>query len=47
LTVLVTAFGTFAVMCLWALIAEAMNRKQQDPRYRVRMGRLGDSLKFS
>ena len=47
LTVLVTAFGTFAVMCLWALIAEAMNRKQQDPRNRVRIGRLRDSLKFS
>ena len=47
LTVLVAAFGTFAVMCLWALIAEAIARKQQDLRYRVRMARLYDSLKFS
>jgi tyrosine-protein kinase Etk/Wzc len=47
LIVLVTAFGTFAFMCLWALIAEAIERKEQDPRYRVRMTRLRDSLKFS
>jgi tyrosine-protein kinase Etk/Wzc len=47
LTVLVTAFGIFAFMCLWALIAEALEGKQQDPRYRGRIAQLRDSLKFS
>jgi tyrosine-protein kinase Etk/Wzc len=47
LALLVTTLGTLAAMCFWALIAEAVRRRQEDPRYRAQMIRMKESLKFS
>ncbi len=47
LIVLLTAAVAFFLSCLWALLAETLRRKQQDPRERERLALLRQSLKFS
>jgi len=47
LIVLVTMAIAFFLSCLWALIAEALQRKQQDPQERDRLARLRGLLSFS
>ena len=47
LIVLITTAAAFLLSCLWALLTEALRRKQQDPQERERMALLRHSLKFS
>jgi len=45
LIVLISAIVAFLLSCIWAMITEALRRKQQDPQERARMALLRESLK--
>ena len=45
--VLVTAAMVFLLSCFWALLSEAVQRRQQDPQERERFALLRHSLRFS
>ncbi len=47
LIVVITAAAAFLLACLWALIAEIVRRKQQDPHEREKLALLQHSLRFS